>query len=135
MGRSKAMARQQQKTVVAMLDEIAEKALKTVNGCFLDPKAEGYNPDASVPWTEATTKTRLAAQVYQQVMANSREQVRGAVALGVVAMQRGLTKDEWERKAKLVDDEAKQGAIDAVATVVEPMDVTLVEVPREAKGK
>lgn len=130
VARSKAIARSQGKTVLAMLDDIAEKMLTDVAGLYKNPGDKGYNPDATVPWTEATTKTRASLIGYQQVMANSREQVRGAVALGVVAMQRAMSKDEWERKAKIVDDEAKQGAIDAVATSVnDVMDLTLVTVP------
>jgi len=125
--RSNTQARQQEKTVLQMLDDVALKMVTDVAGLYKKPDEEGYNPDATVPWTEASTKTRVSVIGYQQVMANSREQTRAVGALAVVALQRGLSKQEWERKALQVDEEAKQQAIDAISEVVEPMDVTLVE--------
>lgn len=116
--------------MLSMLDNIAEKALADVAGLYKQADEPGYNPDSTVPWTEATTKTRVSVTVYQQVMANSREQTRGAVQLGVVAMQRALSREEWERKATQVDDEAKAAAIEATVTRVDDvMDVSLVEEP------
>lgn len=108
----------QTRTVVAMLDKITADGLADVAGLFAKPGDEGYNPDAEIPWQEARTKTRVAVEVYKQAMANSRETTKAAVALGVVALQGRMKAAEWEKKAKEVDDEARQDAIDVASKPV-----------------
>lgn len=104
--------------VMERIGRIANKAMRHAEGLYKQPGEPGYNPDAEVPWAEATTKTRFAIEVYKQLKADSRENTRAVTALGVVALTARLDKSQWEKKAQAIDAEAEPvepPAIDAVA--------------------
>ncbi len=98
-----------------MVRTIAERGLKDIAGYFAAPGEEGYNPDATTEWKNRTARMELGKEVYKQVMANSREATRGAVALGIVMVQERMKASDWERKAAELD---KPPAIDVDAEVV-----------------
>ena len=76
-----------------------------------------WNPDAPLPWKQATTRTRAALILTQGAMAADRAQRQGPVTqvFGMVYMQpRVEAHEEWERMAAATGGAAK--VIEAVVT-------------------
>jgi hypothetical protein len=72
-----------------------------------------YNPDAGVPYLEATTKTRVAVEVYKTTMAARRDDVSHARELGVLLLKQRMAEGDWEKHAQEVED-ASRTVIDVV---------------------
>lgn len=84
------------------------RAASRVRGLFLKPSDPGYNPDADVPWKEATTATRAAIALANGAIATERARLGtqttnnffGAVAV----MPRIDGARDWETFHKAVSD-------------------------------
>jgi len=102
-----------------IVDRIALRGLQTAEGLFLEAGQEGYNADASVPMPDASTRTHFAMAVYKQMMANRRENMATARALGVVVLKGRMEESEWNTEARRVDEEQRRAhAIDVAAEMV-----------------
>ena len=101
------------------IGRISYKAMRHAEGLYKQPGEPGYNPDAAVPWSEASTKTRFAVEVYKQLCADGRENTRSVTALGVVALQSKLGAAQWEKMAQAIDAEAAPVEVPAIDAVTE----------------
>lgn len=97
--------------------KVTKPALRITAGLFKSPGDKGYNPDAELPWKEATVKTRAALLVVQGEMAAQRARGEGAQTtnvFGMVMMQPRIeSENEWEAFAKQVHGASQQKAIEA----------------------
>jgi len=108
-----------------IIDSIAIRGLEHAHGLLLKPGEEGYNPDADVPMPDATTRTHFGMKVYQQMMANKREGMATARALGVVLVQGLKSESEWNEEARRVDEEQRlRQAIDVAQEMLKDNDGT-----------
>ncbi len=95
---------------------IGSKSLATVEALFATNPAE-QNPDATLPWSECSTKTRAALLIYREVAAGQRVDQQGRVALGLVVLKSQLEEKAWEEEAARVDDESNRRTAIEVASV------------------
>lgn len=98
-----ALALKQTKT---LMERTIKRAERVVFGLFRKPEEEGYNTDADVPFTEASTKTKVALELVKMSRGQGDGETR---VLGVIFMQ-GRTTDPktWEAEARRIDDEEKR---------------------------
>lgn len=92
-----------------IMERVATKAAKVVDGLFLEAKDKGYNADAIVPWAEASTKTRAALAIVKTEM-DRRGQASGQTKVfGIVLLPgRAQSAAEWEKEAIDVQVEVKK---------------------------
>lgn len=92
-----------------IMERVATKAAKVVDGLFLEPDAKGYNADATAPWAEASTKTRAALAIVKSEMDRRGQSSGQAKVLGIVLLPgRAQSAAEWEREAIDVQVEVKK---------------------------
>lgn len=102
-----------------LIDSITLRGLRHAAGLFLEPVEEGYNPDALVPMPDASTRTHFGMTVYKNMMAQKREGMATARALGVVLLQGRKGEAEWNAEARRVDEEQRHAqAIDVAAELI-----------------
>jgi hypothetical protein len=118
----KAKAEKKRLALARLIDGITAKAMRTVDGLYQEPtlpngdKNPAYNPDANMPYVEATTKTRVAVEVYRQTMQARREELSSARELGVLLIRERMKEADWERHAAEVDEAGRpKTVIDVVA--------------------
>lgn len=99
--------------MVEQLDKIMKEGLKCAAGLF-----DGTNPDASVPMSEASTKTRFGMDLTKQALADRRESRAPSMVLGVLVVRERMQADDWEEYAARVDEEEKNKH--AIDVKVEP---------------
>ena len=107
------------------LRRVAIKAAKTLEGLYEEPWLDdkklkpnpAYNDDAHRTWADCTMKTRAALIIAKT--AEGKNDVELGRALGVIILTgRAPSMEEWERRAKEVDeDERRKAAIDVEAVV------------------
>jgi uncharacterized small protein (DUF1192 family) len=106
-----------------IVDRIALRGLQVAEGLLKNAGEEGYNADADVPLPDATTRTHFGMAVYKQMMANRRENMATARALGVVVLQGRMGEAEWNAEAQRVDEEQRRAhAIDVAAEMIAEAD-------------
>jgi hypothetical protein len=102
-----------------IVDRIALRGLQVAEGLFLKADEEGYNADATAAMADASTRTHFGMSVYKQMMANRRENMATARALGVVVLKGRMEESEWNTEAHRVDEEQRRAhAIDVAAEMV-----------------
>jgi hypothetical protein len=124
-GKSVKAARKEKKRLqlAKLIDSITAKAMRKVDGLYQEPTLDGgtpnpaYNPDATVPYVEATTATRVAVEVYKQTMLQRRDELASARELGVLLIRDRMKAEDWERHAAEVDESTRKHVVDVVAEV------------------
>ncbi len=102
-----------------IVDRIALRGLQTAEGLFKQADEEGYNSDATAALADATTRTHFGMKVYQQMMANKRDNNANARALGIVLLQGRMEEQDWNAEARRVDEEQRRAhAIDVAAEII-----------------
>lgn len=102
-----------------IVDRIALRGLQTAEGLLKKADEEGYNPDADVALADATTRSHFGMKVYQQMMANKRDNNANARALGIVLLQGRMEEQDWNAEARRVDEEQRRAhAIDVAAEII-----------------
>ncbi len=102
-----------------IVDRIALRGLQTAEGLFKQADEEGYNSDATAALADATTRTHFGMKVYQQMMANKRDNNANARALGIVLLQGRMEEQDWNAEAHRVDEEQRRAhAIDMAAEII-----------------
>ncbi len=102
-----------------IVDRIALRGLQTAEGLFKQADEEGYNSDATAALADATTRTHFGMKVYQQMMANKRDNNANARALGIVLLQGRMEEKDWNAEARRVDEEQRRThAIDVAAEII-----------------
>lgn len=92
-------------------------AARKVRGLYLQPGDPGYNPDADVPWKEATTATRAALVLANASLAAERakQDQRPQASFGVLFVPAALASSaEWQEEARRLQSPARP-AIEVVA--------------------
>lgn len=108
---ARALKRQEEDNrCLEIMRRVSVQAAKVVEGLFVEPGSKGYNADASVPWAEASTKTRAALAIVKDERIIAGAKAAGSRPLfGVIVLPGRQSNDEWERQAaKTIDVEVSK---------------------------
>ena len=86
-----------------IMRRVATRAARVVEGLFVEPGGKDFNPDALVPWAEASTKTRAALAIVkdERILAGAGAGVINNFGV-IVLPGRMQSAEDWEKEAERV---------------------------------